>query len=82
MRRPVVASSVGGVPEIVREGETGWTIENSKYDEWVARIRMIVEDESLRKKIGTEAKEWVTENFGWPTIGKQVEHLITSALSR
>jgi glycosyltransferase involved in cell wall biosynthesis len=78
MRKPVVASKVGGVPEIVLEGETGWTVKNDAYDQWVDRIRLVVEDTGVRNKIGNKGREWVTRKFGWSTIAKQVEELLIS----
>jgi len=81
MRRPVLASRVGGVPEIVLQGETGWTIENNAYDEWIERIRLLVEDEALRRRMGGRAREWVSRKFGWPTIANQVEKLLFSEVN-
>jgi glycosyltransferase involved in cell wall biosynthesis len=77
MRRAVIASRVGGIPEIVLQNETGWTIGNESINEWVSKLSMILEDAKLRKRIGERGREWVTEKFGWRTIGTQVEHLLT-----
>ncbi len=78
MRKPVVASRVGGVPEIVLEGETGWTVKNDAYAEWVERIHLIVEDHGMAKRVGNRGREWVTRKFGWETVAKQVEELLIS----
>jgi glycosyltransferase involved in cell wall biosynthesis len=78
MRRPVIASKIGGVPEIILEGKTGWSIENGSIDEWVEKIRLVLNDAKLNRKLGDQGREWVKQQFGWQTIAKQVEHLITS----
>lgn len=78
MRKPVVASRVGGVPEIVLEGETGWTIRNDSHDEWVERIRLVLEDANMQKRLGNRGRQWVSEKFAWDTIAKQVEQLLAS----
>jgi len=72
-----VVSKVGGVPELVRENETGWTIENSDTDAWVEIIRTLANDRELAKKLGMQGRKWVSENFSWPRIAKQVERIIT-----
>lgn len=77
MQLPVVVSKVGGVPELVRENETGWTIENSDTDAWVEIIRTLANDRELAKKLGMQGRKWVSENFSWPRIAKQVERIIT-----
>ena len=51
--RPVVASRVGGVLERVVEGETGWTIPNGETDMWVAKISQLIDDEDLRRRMGS-----------------------------
>lgn len=76
MRRPVIASRVGGVPEIVLENETGWTIDNESTDYWVEKINRAVTDSKLRRKFGNRGREWVSKTFGWKTIARQVEQLI------
>jgi glycosyltransferase involved in cell wall biosynthesis len=76
MRRPVIASRVGGVPEIVLENETGWTINNELTDYWVDKINRAVTDSKLNRKFGNKGREWVSKTFGWNTIARQVEQLI------
>ena len=76
MRKPVIASRVGGIPEIVLEDETGWTVRNESVNEWASKLSMILEDTKLRRRIGQKGRQWVTKNFAWCTIAKQVERLI------
>ena len=76
MRRPVLASRVGGVPETVVENRTGWTIPNGSMIQWVKRMTSLFEDEGLRDRFGMAGRKWVSENFAWPVIAKHVEELI------
>jgi glycosyltransferase involved in cell wall biosynthesis len=62
---PVVASRVGGIPELIREGKTGWTIPNDRVNDWIARIRVILDDKRLASEVGTRAKQHVLANFTW-----------------
>jgi glycosyltransferase involved in cell wall biosynthesis len=81
MRRPVIASRVGGVPEIVLEDKSGWTIDNDSVDEWVSRIRTVLSDPKLRRRIGEQGREWVSTNFNWKTVASQVEDIIVREAS-
>lgn len=63
--RPVIASRVGGIPELIKEGETGWTVTNGKTDVWIAKIRRVLEDDKLASTMGARAKEHVLTNFTW-----------------
>jgi glycosyltransferase involved in cell wall biosynthesis len=78
MNRPVIASRIGGVPEIVLENQSGWTIENDDVDSWVEKIRATVSDRRLSESLGRRGREWVSEKFSWTTIAKQVESILTS----
>jgi glycosyltransferase involved in cell wall biosynthesis len=82
MRKPVLGSRVGGVPEIISDGLTGWSIDNQNIDEWVHRIQSLVEDAKLAERLGTQGRKWVSENFGWATIAPQVERLIIDEAER
>jgi len=70
--KPVVASRVGGVPELGREGVTAWTIPNTKTDEWIHKIRLLIEDENLAKSMGDNGRRFVTERFSWKTLSPKM----------
>jgi len=78
MRKPVIASRVGGVPETVCEGTTGWTIPNDDVSQWMMRIEEVVSDHRLRASMGSAGREWVVNNFAWSKIASEVENLIIS----
>ena len=62
---PVVASRVGGIPELIREGETGWTVPNGRTDDWIERITGLLGDRKLASTVGAQGKEHVLANFTW-----------------
>jgi len=82
LEKPVLGSRVGGVPEIILDGYTGWTINNHDVDEWVKKIEMLVNDTKLSRRLGRQGREWVSKKFGWATIAPQVERLITHEVER
>ncbi len=60
---PVVASRVGGIPEIVEHGTTGLLVAAGEPDELAAAIRRIAEDPDLRRKMGEAARTAAVERF-------------------
>jgi glycosyltransferase involved in cell wall biosynthesis len=62
---PVVASRLGGVPEIVADGETGFLVEPGNVDELHDRLALLLGDPSLAAKMGRRARELVVERFTW-----------------
>ena len=83
MEKPVLASRIGGVPEIVAEGETGWTIGNEDLESWVKKIGLLANDRSLSTSMGKKGRLWVSERFTWEKISHRVEEILTDvALAR
>jgi glycosyltransferase involved in cell wall biosynthesis len=60
---PVVASSVGGVPEVVVDGQSGFLVAPSHPDELADRLRRLTEDERLRRAFGAAGRARVEERF-------------------
>lgn len=70
---PVIASSVGGVPEIIVDGKTGWLLSNisSETITKAVEVALNLEPSSL-KSIGIAGKESVVDRF---TIEKYINNL-------
>jgi glycosyltransferase involved in cell wall biosynthesis len=81
MERPVVASRVGGLPEIVLQGRTGYTVPNEDVALWVKTLRTILSDSKLARDLGKNARKWVSETFNWSKIGMRTLDSIKLALA-
>jgi len=79
--KPVIASKVGGIPELIKEGLTGWTIENGRLNEWVERIYSVLNDKELAKKIGENGRKFVLKNFSWKVQSLKLINIIKTSLS-
>jgi len=60
---PVVAMRSGGVKELIHDGETGFLLEPGNIDKMATKIKMLLECEDLRKKIGDNARKYANEHF-------------------
>jgi glycosyltransferase involved in cell wall biosynthesis len=60
---PVVASRVGGIPEFIHDDINGYLVEPKDYHELGNKIRLLVENEFLREKIGAVNMDYVKENY-------------------
>ena len=67
---PVIASRVGGVPELIEDGKTGLLVESGKLGELAESIYRLLGDEELRKKIGKKAQEAAREKFDKDTLAE------------
>jgi len=67
---PVVATQVGGVPDIIRFGKNGFIFEPRNKNGFINIIIDLINDEDLRIKIGKSGKDYV-EKFHYPFLGKE-----------
>jgi starch synthase len=83
----VVASRVGGIPEIVVEGETGHLVDLDEADPegfergLAARMEELLDDPVLAVRMGAAGRARVLEKFTWPSIADQTLELYRSLLS-
>ena len=64
-RRPVIASRVGGVPEVMRDGETGLLVPAGDVDQLATAIIRLTKDRELSVRMGDRGYEFVKENYDW-----------------
>lgn len=82
----VVASSVGGIPEIVVEGETGYLIDYDpeQTDTYTSRLAAAIErvlgDPPLAERMGKAGRKRVLESFGWDAVAGKTFALYESLL--
>lgn len=77
---PVVATRVGGSPEVVRDGETGFLVDSGNDEQLVNALRTLLQNESLRKQFGSMGREMAGAQFGIASVQKQYEDLYSSTL--
>ncbi len=61
--RPVVASRVGGIPEIIRDGETGLLVEPRDSDGLGRALGRLLSDPELRRSLARAGRQRVLERF-------------------
>jgi glycosyltransferase involved in cell wall biosynthesis len=59
----VVASRVAGIPELVKEGESGLLFTPSNWGELTGCMRRLIDDEALRQRLARRARKTVEEQF-------------------
>jgi glycosyltransferase involved in cell wall biosynthesis len=60
---PIVASRVGGIPEAVRDGETGLLVEPGNPVDLAQALTRLLGDDALRQRLGQAGRQWVEEAF-------------------
>lgn len=81
---PVVASAVGGIPEVVVPGETGLLVEYTPNDiagfedAFVAGLNQVLENPSTATAMGVAGRKRATESFDWSAIARSTIEIYKS----
>ena len=83
--RELVASAIGGIPEVVRSNETGILVEFDNDAEVFEKrlsdsLSIVLGDESLAKKLGTAGRKRAIDEFGWDKVANQTINLYRSLI--
>jgi glycosyltransferase involved in cell wall biosynthesis len=79
--RPVVATKVGGVPDVVRDGEDGYLVDAGDTKELAERLARLANDPSLRQRMGEEGRKRVLPRYAVDRLVDDVDRLYSSLLS-
>ena len=63
--KPVVATAVGGIPEIIQHGKTGYLVEKGNLPELGKAIEHLLRDTTVCHRIGTAAREFIRTHASW-----------------
>jgi glycosyltransferase involved in cell wall biosynthesis len=61
--KPIVATNVGGIPELVHDGVTGFLVPRGDAASAAAKLAALAADPQLRRKLGDAGRKLVEENF-------------------
>jgi glycosyltransferase involved in cell wall biosynthesis len=74
-RKPVVATRVGGIPEVIRDGENGFLVEPGDVEALRARVEALIADPALRRALGEAGRRQVEADFTTQPV-RQFEDLL------
>jgi D-inositol-3-phosphate glycosyltransferase len=76
---PVVASETGGLAFLVRDAETGFHVPTADPEAMAERLRQLLRDDLLRKRLGRQAAEYA-KRYAWPLMAEQIIDLYQGVL--
>ena len=83
---PVVASDIGGIPEVVVDGTTGLLVHYDETDpatfehDFAQALTRVATDAELGSRMGLAGRKRAVEDFGWDRIAKETIAVYTSAM--
>lgn len=80
--RPVVVSDVGGLPEVVREGDTGLVVPRENVQALQAALTRLARDPALRERLGRRGREHVLRHYEWQHCVDAMERAYRDTIAR
>jgi len=71
MKKPVIATNVGGIPELMKDEENGFLIERGDSEKLIECLQIIFNDHDKAKTMGNSGRKFVKDNFSWEIITKK-----------
>lgn len=71
--KPLVATKVGCIPEIVKDMETGYLVDPGDHEAMAQRIYDLLVDKSMRNRMGDKARRHIEEKFTLKQFGAHTE---------
>jgi glycogen synthase len=79
--RPVVASAVGGIPEVVVPGRTGFLVPPADPRALAEALNRVLHDRALARQMGVAGRKRVEDHFSWTSIAAQTRWLYGELLA-
>jgi glycosyltransferase involved in cell wall biosynthesis len=77
MGRPVIASKVSGIEDVIKNGKNGILIEPKKPSQLANKILFLLENKKIAERLGNEGRK-VAINYSWKEIVKNIENVYTT----
>lgn len=73
--KPVVSTDVGGVLELIKDGQNGFLVSSEDVNGMAEKVKDLIKDGSLRKRLGRNAAAFAREHFSIDNMVKKTEDL-------
>ncbi|MDD5454927.1 MAG: glycosyltransferase family 4 protein [Candidatus Ratteibacteria bacterium] len=71
---PVLASSIGGIPDIIKDGKTGWLIDNlDEKDKIINKLNTIINNTSMLETVGKDGRENIIKDFNEDKVAEEIK---------
>lgn len=82
MQKPVIATDVGGIAELMKDNETGFLVQRNNAEELIEKCSLLVNDNQKRIEMGKAGRQFVMNNFSWEKIAKEFIEILKDYRSK
>ena len=72
---PIIGTAVGGIPDFLKDGETGLFCKVDDSKDLAEKIKKLIMDETLVKRIAENGRRLVLEKYNWDDLSQRMENI-------
>ena len=76
MKRAVIATDVGGNPEMMKDGITGFLVEKGNTEQLIEKIKLLLDNEKMSEQMGEAGRKFIQETFSTESMAKTFVDII------
>jgi glycosyltransferase involved in cell wall biosynthesis len=80
MERPVVATKVGGIPELMSDNKTGFLVDKGDSKGLTEKLSTLLKDREMSRQMGVMGQAFVNDGFSWERIAKRFTDILKTYL--
>ena len=73
---PVIGTAVGGIPDFLKDGETGLFCEVDDPKDLAEKIKKLMTNEEFSKRIAENGRKLVLENYSWDNVSIKMKEIL------
>ncbi len=78
--RPIVATTIGAIPDMVQEGKNGFLVEPGDSEALAIVLNKLLTDEKIRKKCGRGSLQISRDRYNWQSVGTSMRKKILKSM--
>jgi len=79
---PVIASNVGGIPEVVKDQVNGLLVPSNDFIRLADSIQYLLDNEDIRRTFGRNGRKWVEEHFSMEVVAEKLRQIYEELTSQ
>ena len=77
---PVIGTSVGGIVDFLKDGETGFLVEPENIESLTNKIDWVLSNQDISKEVALNGKNLIFKNYSWDGISEKIGKIFKKIL--
>jgi glycosyltransferase involved in cell wall biosynthesis len=79
---PAIAPHRFGIPEMIKDGETGYLVASNSVDEYVEKLSTILNQQESLRKMKEQVYQQMCNSFSWVKVGERMALIIKKTFNQ